>query len=471
MYVIIPIEVYAREIEKACALGAYIYHKKNLKIIIAEQKLAIKLALNLGEKSILIGKHFFSENREEIFDKSTLYDLIKKNVNIIFVDEEGGLFINEDSLNYSLAQLKLRYPFQDIDESRKDQIKICHWGEFQFDNIKKLHKTYDNFLVGAPFVDCAKLFRSSKNTSEKIIFPKISFTQSYNLLCKKGFNCDNLYSLIDYLSDLYIKDEIIFLRILNELILFGAYNKLIDNENKNLDIKWRPHPSARSQLSLNYLKNISRKRGIDAISKPSHQPIYDYLANSDIFIHSGCTTSIQARLLGKPTIYLRSRIPGRSLHVLDEKKISEINDKFYDEIINTMNTNIPKIENSFTPFTYNLLSNLKTKELDSFRNISEIVGIFLKNKSSKKVNYGLSNEELIDFIYKKSKKNYPSRIKKTLRQSPIFPNSYLYSKFGLYKFQKINKKDVFNVLNKLETKINMKSKIKPFIKDYFIIFQ
>lgn len=471
MYIIIPIEVYAREIEKACALGAYIYHKKNIKVIIAEQKLAIKLALKLGERSILIGKHFFSENRKEIFDKSKLYELIKKNVNIIFIDEEGGLFITEDSLNYSLAQLRLRYPFQDIDHSRKDQIKICHWGKFQFDNMKKINKKYDNFIVGAPFIDCAKLFRSPTNKTKRIINPKISFTQSYNLLCKKGFNCDNLYSLINYLSDLYIKEEVIFLRILNELILFGAYNKLLDFKNKQIDIKWRPHPSARSKLSLNYLKKISRERGIDTISKPSHQPIYDYLANSDIFIHSGCTTSIQARLVGKPTIYLRSRIPGRSLHVLDEKRISEVNDQFYDEIISATNSKFPIIEDSFTPFTYDLLSNLKSKELDSFKDISEIIGIFLEKKSSRDPNYLLTDEEIIDFVNRNSKEVYPSKLKKAFRQSPIFPTSYLYSKFGLYKFQNINKKDVLNVLNKLETRIKVESKIKPYIKDYFIIYQ
>lgn len=469
MYVIIPIEVYGREIEKACALGAYIYHKKNIKIIIAEQKLARKLALNFGEKAIFIGKHFFHENSKEIFDKSELYDLIRRNVNIIFIDEEGGLFINEDSLDYSLEQLKLRYPFQDIEESRRDQIKICHWGQFQFDNTKYLNKNYDNFLVGAPFVDCAKLFRSSKNKSNNIVNPKISFTQSYNVLCRKGFNCENINSLIDYLSDSYINEEVFFLGILNELILFGAYKKLL--EYKDLDIKWRPHPSARSKLSLNYLKNISRERGIEAISRPSRQPIYDYLTSADIFIHSGCTTSIQSRLLGKPTIYLRSRIPGRSLHVLNEKKISEVNEQFYDEIIKTTNMQFPNNQNSFTPFTYNLLSNLKSRELESFKNISEIVEIFLKKKSSKNVNYFLNNQETINFVTKNSKKIYPNKIKKIFRESPIFPNSHLYSKYGLYKFKMINKKDVLNVLNKLEKNIKPESKIKPTVDDYFVIFQ
>ena len=109
-------------------------------------------------------------------------------------------------------------------------------------------------MTGAPFVDCAKLYRQETIYKENSL-PKIAFTQSYNCLCNFEFDCRKFNSLIDNLSELYIKDESYFDSFLmNELIMFGAYN-LIKNKTKS-EVRWRPHPSARSKISLNYFNYL-----------------------------------------------------------------------------------------------------------------------------------------------------------------------------------------------------------------------
>tara|TARA_A100001388_G_scaffold277509_1_gene269075 strand:- start:3919 stop:5325 length:1407 start_codon:yes stop_codon:yes gene_type:complete len=468
MLIVIPIEGYSREIEKSIALASYLHQKNNIRVVVAEQSLARRIAISFKDQAILIGKQFFTENNKEIVDVKNLDELLENDVNILYIDEEGGLFLRENSSKNELLHLRCRYPFHHIEKSRRKQIKICHWGNMQSDHLNDLNKNFDNYITGPTFVDCAKIFRERKK--DRISNdPSISFTQSYNELCNKDFKCDNLFELLDYMSDKYIKSYSKFdSNLMNELILFGAYNFLL-NSKKFSVIKWRPHPSARSKLSINHLKKIVHKNGIEAISRPTYHPINSYLCSSDVFLHSGCTTSIQARLLNKQTIYLRSINPRRALHIKDEISISKINNNLIDKIFEISNKEMKISKDTFSDFTCNILHNINKNNLYSFSKISQIIDKFIDEKKLKK---HLSDEssELLNSFDKLSSYIYTSKFKKKLRRLVPNTKSNLFAKYGLLKFDKINKNDVDLIISKLSDYLDHKNLSNPYVKDYYVLF-
>ena len=186
---------------------------------------------------------------------------------------------------------------------------------------------------------------------------------------------------------------------------------------------------------MNYLKKIVKKSGLNSISRPAHEPIYQYLSSSDVFVHSGCTTAIQARLINKPTVYLRSVNPGRSVHVADETIINSVNNDLYKNIKETANKNLKVNDKSFTDFTHKILDNLCCENLSCFEKINEIVNIFLnKKKTDLHRKDTLDNLKFEKYLDKISNRTYPKKYKSQIKNSMIFNENYLKHKFGLFKF-------------------------------------
>jgi len=288
LYILFPIEIYSREIAFKIQLG-YLFAKKNYIVIIAEQRKCRDIAVELGNKCIFIGKHFFLAN-DHNYDLA-IRPLVEANVNIVFFDEEGLTFSSEESEIFEWCNKRLP-----TNLLPKDSI-LLHWGKAQRDITRKKNKDFTNYVIGVPAFDAIKNIAKNNvnNISEMDVLLSINVRglsppSSHNNIYDTIFERINgLYSDRMNLRDL--KSE-----ISDEISLLYAYWQL---ERNNVRVTLRSHPAQS-------VKNYYSSNAIDKFSSYLTEDIITSLNRHDVLFHTGCTTAIQAHFLGKKTIGLTS---------------------------------------------------------------------------------------------------------------------------------------------------------------------
>lgn len=451
MLIIIPIEGFARESEKAVTLASYLRCHLGLTVIVAYQSVARSIALRFGPNAIVIGKHFFVANSFQVTDISCLQQLLEAGCKVVYIDEEGGLFLRDDlsrSDNYSL--LSPRYPFlSPLLSNFSDQVHIMHWGDYQSSLISPLLPKFKISVSGAPFVDTAKILKFSpyNDPSEKNI-PVYSWTQSASFITatSPSFGSNSWFHRITELchDDFNYSSS----RVCNEILQIFTFLSVTEKYRGSLLSKWRPHPSARSQESISLISHILSTYGSTHLSRPMLEPIYRYIQSADVFLHAGCTTSIQCALLGKPTIYLRSSLPGRSRHLVGEQEFSsetapimpQISD-FIDNYSGHSSTTV-----GFSDLSFDTLANLSADDLISYQTILSAVSDFIPDRSSRQfVEDQLDN--MTSFFNSSYSRHFYGRFVRRALSLPRLSSSSrrldrLAYKFGLLKFSSFSTLDV-----------------------------
>ncbi len=220
---------------------------------------------------------------------------------ITSLDEEVGL-INKNVNEY----IKLRYSNKSIELADK----VFTWGRFDYDNLRKKFKKYKNkfILSGNPRLDFWRrnfefFFKKKKFVNKNYILFSLNFSF---LISKNEFNRYLTFlKKTDYPKRGYTIKKAKKLRE-DSFRMLKEFSKLIIALSKktNLKIIVRPHPT--DPLSnYNFLKKY---KNIEVNNKGS---ISEWIYNSRLVIHSGCTGGFESSVRGYPTI---SYTPFKSTH-------------------------------------------------------------------------------------------------------------------------------------------------------------
>ncbi|MCC3646351.1 DUF354 domain-containing protein [Cytobacillus oceanisediminis] len=262
----LPIEVAKRETD-AKLLLAYYALKEKYNVVIGDQYEIIK---NVGNfpKGIFLSKGHTRNNFHFAFN-------VKAAGHIVVELDEEALFLNKAPYIKNRTDEKLFSIMEQI---------YC-WGKFQRDTLLNEYPHFREkiYLTGHPRFDLLKkkFNRLYWEDAEKIkkqfgnfILVNTRFSM-YNT--QNGFNENN-----KELKSLY-ESFIIMVKILS---------KKFPNHN----IVVRPHPTENSESYKSELKNLKNVYVI------SHGSVVKWIIASKLIIHNGCTTGIEAFLLGHPVI-------------------------------------------------------------------------------------------------------------------------------------------------------------------------
>jgi surface carbohydrate biosynthesis protein len=278
----LPIEVKVRELD-AKLLLAYYAVKEGYHVVIGEHHM-VELASTVYPKGI-----FLSKGYPRGFRKRIITNAINNGHTVVELDEEGLLV--DDKTQYL------------HDRMLKDMLNLVTqeycWGNFQKQVITNAYPGNEQkcYVVGNPRFDLLtpKFRVIYKKDAEKIRknlgeFVLINTRFSiYNSL--KGLNKDKTDTATMYFKNLYEN--------------FVGMIKAISREFPGTNFVIRPHPGENMD---SYRHEFSSFNNIHVIHEGN---IIKWLLAAKVVIHNGCTSSIEAFLLGKPII---SYMPTTSDH-------------------------------------------------------------------------------------------------------------------------------------------------------------
>ena len=228
--VILPLEVYAREIDHKLLLAGFISKETGLDVLVANSHYANKAAELLGADCIYVGKNvFISGNNvkapiDDQINNDLLLKLLYAGCKVIFNDEEGGLQFNCDYSSTDESLLRMRIPIRTNQVlPNKHNFSICHWGLYQKEIAHSLFPDIRHKATGYPHSDAAKLYRKTKDTLDLKL--PIGITSNATFLGDWANQNKPLYlSLYDFARDFgetevcrYIMNEVALASISSQL--------------------------------------------------------------------------------------------------------------------------------------------------------------------------------------------------------------------------------------------------------------
>jgi len=368
--IIIPVEVYAREIDHKLLLGYYLSHFTGCPVLIAKDNIAISLAFRYRHSAIYIGKNFYVQsdvqlppsNNHASVENSQLISLLDAGVNVIFVDEEGGLYLDGSYSSHDKQLFWSRMPLNDHQRlSLFPNLWMAHWGPYQTSLAQELLPKIKHTTTGANFLDACKAYRQcNSHISNSSIAPKIGVISSACPLTTGSYQV-----LPTYLSiDLSIKNYGLF-SSQQALLAESSAAFLADKLTKDgYDVTYRPHPAS-SGLILSEWKRYCKSSGI-SFSLPSSDTILSFLSRHTVTIHTaGCTTALQSFFLGLSSVFYGDAKCGTS-----DKLFSEAHAQSYDELVSSFDF---QPRSTLLPLASLLLNDPFSSDFVSFQSILTIV--------------------------------------------------------------------------------------------------
>jgi hypothetical protein len=378
--VVIPIEVYAREIEHKLLLAYYLASCRGHTVLLAADTLAIEVAKTLGDHATYVGKNVFLQpdalpsgaTLSTQVDNSDLWQLLSRSVRIVFVDEEGGLFLDGSSSDHDCQSFMSRLPLN-IDEYDQyiPNLAFCHWGPYQTDIASHYCPKILNFSVGPPCIDAARAFSNvrSVHTCPISSSSRVSVLSTTTPLATRAFQQYGTYLAIDWFFENYDLNYT-SQAILAEVSAASAAHKL---SRRGFNVEYRAHPAS-GGLVLKQWYQHCRSHGI-RISYPHRDPILSFLMRSDLSIHAArCTTSLLSYYLKKFSLRVGSAECGIASSLIYEPHIPSIDhvDVFID--------NPEPLR--LLPIASQLIECPNSETSVSFENIANVIDQIASDKSS-----------------------------------------------------------------------------------------
>jgi len=449
--IIIPIEVKIRELSSRLYLAYKLLTKTNIQKIILGGQREILSNINFYNSIYLDkGTHSF------VLDKLSQ---IKRGNNKIFqLDEEGPLSL------FSSKDIKIRYP-QNLNPIVD---RFFLWGP---KDKKKINTTVDlkkTFVSGHPKYDLLKkpfinIFEKDKNN--------LKAKYGKYILYASNFSCDHILDkkiLNKYINDLdNSKEKIIFKKFirdtkeeLNNYEYVVNFLKKFSSKIGDFKIIFRPHPQQ------DILKVKKRFKGVRNIRVIYNNSITPWIIGSSVYMHSGCTTSLEASML--------------------KKKIYFIN-KFKKQNNILHNIGIDLKSADFENILHKIKKRSKTKKISSQL-------IFNSNKDLMSKNFlkefEIINKKSVNRAYFEKRKNLKvSYVKRNIlsflskiKSSPLFKdflyiffkgNMLLNKNYKLKKFDNLGLKELIAMLNQFSIIEKKKKliKVKQICKSTFLLYK
>jgi surface carbohydrate biosynthesis protein len=438
MVIIFPLEIKIREFYSKLFLTYKILRVlkiKNIKIIIGSQR-------DIFNNIIKIKNCIW-------FDKNTFYKKISSNKilenNFLFMlDEEGPIALRPSFINKLLLNKKIT-SFYD---------KIFFWGKydinFRQNNFNFLgHPKYD--LLKKPY---NKFYEYECNLIKEKFKDYILIASSFEFDSKEHSGRE-LSILNQHISN---KKKYLFNKeyISNHKKRFEEYIHQINTVKElaetfpELNFIYRPHPYQDVELVK---KRFGKEfKNIKIIFKNS---ITSWILASKIYIHSGCTTFIEAFILKKNIINLFLGKENNNI------KFSYVGKTFYNStsLIVFINKFLKtkKFNNKTDPKIFSLVKNIKTKNY-FYKNFIKMLNNDYKHMSSEVI-YKKPIKNLLLKIYISFTSNFfllLSFIKNRFVLKINFiarflPEQFQYSKaYKERKFKKLTRHEVINTLKKFD---------------------
>ena len=278
--IVIPIEVHKREAYPKALLAAYL-SSRGYRVVVLPDFLVPHLAL---EEGLYLGKNH------------THYSLFKRNTirgaKFIFLDDEGAPITGDPGDRTSQIKQRLWKGVTDFSDV------ILTWGEFQRECFSSLTKL-PTVAVGYPGIHvCKPYFKEILKLYNSTFFEEGA---DYILINTRYGSINSGYPLSEVRNDNpYMEVEGISIRefrrnVQNELSGLTHSINLIESiaaEYKDQRIVVRPHPG---EIQETYRYLLSDFKNVD-VDNSGH--VAPWLAGAKCVIMNGCTTSVQAHLMG-----------------------------------------------------------------------------------------------------------------------------------------------------------------------------
>lgn len=370
---ILPLESYAREIDHKILLACFLSKATSCATLVAHSPLANRLANGLGSSSVYIGKNLFAVPAALPFDdlgsprklyNDILYEFIDNGVKIIFVDEEGGLYLRGDNSSEDYERFTARYPLAQEERLAKiPNFAMFHWGPYQYEIASDFSPNIRHVDAGANFIDAAKLyagpFAYPKNNLSTLDLVEIGLTSNSALLSNGAFlNVPSVLG-IEWQAQIYGNSMAIDAIRAESSLCACAYAL----RNSNLNICYRPHPGSSNLIAREWIEFC--KSAEIKLSLPSSESSLAYLSRIQTNVHLGCTTGLQSYFLNRKTLKVSTTKVGTSEKLLEESITTSL-----AALVDSLpNASVPKLG----PVAPKLLSNLDRSKLESFSLISDYI--------------------------------------------------------------------------------------------------
>lgn len=259
-----------------------------------------------------------------IGEKNKVYNLFKHNTNVYLLSKGGPKlgfrFKKNKYRNNFLGILDEEGPILNLDKHEKNtrlHKNILNniddyflWGKKDYTSNKEIFKSYNKTLCiyGHPKFDLHKkkniLFYEKeinqlKKKYKKFIFVASSFPVD-QVMNKKSFNKFRFYNFEMGKKETLIKknfDKYLEIEKNNYIHLIKLLEKIAIN-NPDINIVFRPHP--RQDIEIVKRRFSKKIKNIKIIYKDVITP---WIAACDIYLHSGCSSFLEAASLEKKIIY------------------------------------------------------------------------------------------------------------------------------------------------------------------------
>ena len=449
MNIYFEVENFNREMESRILMGLEAAYNDNIVYISDRMSILKKAEANKIEPGTLFLKDVNSSTEIQ----TILKNIKKLNFTILATDEEAGIQF-QDYQNF--IKVRSIRKFENID------VFLC-WGLRDKKILKEKYSSYKTkFLaLGSARLDLCKKEISKKKKYNSL---KKKFKDNYIFISSNISYPISIRPLPEYIGsrivddkiDVDLREKFYYYKYINNTIrcyyLVKLIRKLLHTFPYYTFIL-RPHPNEEIESWNKILANKYSNLIIDKSGS-----LQDYIFNSDLIIHTGCTSGIEAALMKKKSISYAPESLKNSLEGDFSNNISNIC-KNENEVIDAIK-NLEKLKlKSFEDFKTRIINPFYSK---SFKKINLLFKKFQKTKNYKNKN--------CDQIFKKE--NMIRNLKNKFKNFIFFMlniknNSQISSKFPDLDYLEIKNlfielKQIDNKYEKIKFKILNNKTIKIF---------
>lgn len=295
--IVFGLETTSRELDARLALAS-LHARRDRRIFIAGGLTGQRLATDF-EGALCVGKHLIHPTATT----PTAYVNAKRNGSVmVHLAEEGGVFMGDESdwrwdLNHQL-----------VPELLQAEDFVCTWGDFQRDHYRKRAPEPGNIrTTGHPRFDLYKprfraIYDAERDELRRRFGRFVLWCSNFGMVNDPEGPFNTFSPMMGYIPE----NDDVRLRFIERWAYqqrtFAEYIQLfhkLSRARPDINFVVRPHPSD----NVDFLRWSFR--GVRNIHVVQEKTVAPWLLAAEAMLHDGCTTGLEAYLLGCPIVNFR----------------------------------------------------------------------------------------------------------------------------------------------------------------------